>query len=110
MQCSTPTNNENATRANNSSVASTPHGAKTVVSENLTVTPQTRAILTCLTSLNDHYEQTFTALRMTFHNETAYKRLQEDYLPAYKAMKGALNSFLLDIIEERLETDNLTEL
>lgn len=78
--------------------------------ENLTISPETQAIIECMDSLNNNCEQTHLALRKTYSDQVTCELMNEKYNPAFNELKGVLQAFLLQSIEHHMGCINFKEI
>lgn len=68
----------------------------------LTISPKTHALVECMDSLNNHWEQTRLALRKTYSDQATCELMDEKYNSAFNELKEVLQEFLLQSIEHHM--------
>ena len=69
---------------------------------NFIVSPETQALIGCLESLNNHWEQTKNALRKTYSEKVSLELMDDAYTPAFDELKKAVQQFVLISIENNM--------
>lgn len=70
---------------------------------NLTISTDTQGLLECIDSLNNHYLQTYEALKGMYSETSSCNIMGNEYIPAFQALKAVLHKYLIISIEENID-------
>lgn len=70
--------------------------------EDLTISPKTQALIECLDSANQLWEQVSAALSYSFKESTVYEIMDEHYNEAHYQLKDAIGKLIIQSIESNI--------
>lgn len=75
-----------------------------------TLSTETQAMVACLETLNQHWEQVRTALSIAYPCQSVDSMMADQYSPAFDQLKNVVQGFMLQSIDNNLLWDGKNEI